>query len=66
MAPIQKPDELLIANPSWLQTSSPEEEMSYEQGIPTMIIWSYGGKEVVVEGSWDNWKTRSDDLLDSC
>ncbi|XP_010686626.2 SNF1-related protein kinase regulatory subunit beta-2 [Beta vulgaris subsp. vulgaris] len=58
VAPIQKPDELLIANPSWLQTSSPEEEMSYEQGIPTMIIWSYGGKEVVVEGSWDNWKTR--------
>ncbi|KAF5775222.1 putative AMP-activated kinase, glycogen-binding protein [Helianthus annuus] len=23
-----------------------------------MITWSYDGKEVAVEGSWDNWKTR--------
>ncbi|KAK8294388.1 hypothetical protein V6Z12_D06G254000 [Gossypium hirsutum] len=29
-----------------------------EKGIPTMITWGYGGKEVAVEGSWDNWKTR--------
>ncbi|CAL9114589.1 unnamed protein product [Musa acuminata var. zebrina] len=27
-------------------------------GIPTMITWSHGGKEVFVEGSLDNWKTK--------
>jgi hypothetical protein len=32
--------------------------MCNEQGIPTMITWTYGGKEVAVEGSWDDWKTR--------
>lgn len=41
-----------------MQTSSGCEEMAYEQGIPTMITWAYGGKDVAVEGSWDNWKTR--------
>ena len=31
-----------------------------EQGIPVMITWSYGGINVAVEGSWDNWTTRWD------
>ncbi|KAL3625702.1 galactose metabolism-related protein [Castilleja foliolosa] len=30
----------------------------YEQGIPTIITWSFGGNSVAVEGSWDNWRTR--------
>lgn len=29
-----------------------------EQGIPTMITWNYGGNNLAVEGSWDNWKSR--------
>lgn len=29
-----------------------------EQGIPTIIQWTYGGDEVYVEGSWDNWHRR--------
>lgn len=58
MVPLQRPDESHIASSSWMQTSSGFEDMSYEQGIPTMITWTYGGKEVAVEGSWDNWKTR--------
>ena len=37
---------------------SGHDDMYYEQGIPTMITWSYDGNEVAVEGSWDNWKTR--------
>jgi 5'-AMP-activated protein kinase regulatory beta subunit len=41
-----------------MQTSLGYEEMCNEHGIPTMITWSYGGKEVAVEGSWDDWKTR--------
>ncbi|KAL3828673.1 hypothetical protein ACJIZ3_017475 [Penstemon smallii] len=29
-----------------------------EQGIPTIITWSFGGQNVAVEGSWDNWRAR--------
>lgn len=59
VVPLQRPDEISIPNPSWMQTTSGYEDMyNNEQGIPTMITWSYGGKEVFVEGSWDNWKTR--------
>ncbi|KAL7088493.1 hypothetical protein ACP275_13G129900 [Erythranthe tilingii] len=58
--PLQRPDELNIPSPSWMQTSSANEETySGEQGIPTMITWCYGGKEVSVEGSWDDWKSRT-------
>ncbi|KAG8365336.1 hypothetical protein BUALT_Bualt18G0094100 [Buddleja alternifolia] len=58
VVPLQRPEELHIPNPSWMQTSSGNEDTYDEQGIPTMITWSYGGKEVAVEGSWDDWKTR--------
>ncbi|KAL9231335.1 hypothetical protein vseg_006574 [Gypsophila vaccaria] len=58
VAPINKPDELQVLNPSWMPPTPPNEDMSCEQGIPTMITWCYGAKEVAVEGSWDNWKSR--------
>lgn len=58
MVPLQRPDEIHIPSPSWMQTNSGFEDMSCEQAIPTMITWTYGGKEVAVEGSWDNWKIR--------
>lgn len=58
VAPLQRPDELQIPNPSWMQTGAGNEEAYNEHCIPTMIMWSYGGKEVFVEGSWDDWKTR--------
>ncbi|XP_015879914.2 SNF1-related protein kinase regulatory subunit beta-2 [Ziziphus jujuba] len=58
VVPLQRPDELHIPSPSWMQTTSGYEDMYCEQGIPTMLTWSHGGKEVAVEGSWDNWKTR--------
>ncbi|GER37524.1 5'-AMP-activated protein kinase beta-2 subunit protein [Striga asiatica] len=58
VVPLQRPDELQIPNPSWMQTGSTYEDTYNEQGIPTMITWSYGGKDVAVEGSWDDWKTR--------
>ncbi|XP_076934779.1 SNF1-related protein kinase regulatory subunit beta-2-like [Bidens hawaiensis] len=57
VAPLQRPDEMQ-SNNSWMQDTSNYEDMVTEQGIPTMITWSYDGKEVAVEGSWDNWKTR--------
>lgn len=57
VAPLQRPDEMPPSN-SWMHNSSGYEEMFSEQGIPTMITWSYDGKEVSVEGSWDDWKSR--------
>ncbi|KAJ6741440.1 SNF1-RELATED PROTEIN KINASE REGULATORY SUBUNIT BETA-1 [Salix viminalis] len=58
VAPLQRPDDIQIPSHSWMQNSLGYEEMCNEHGIPTMITWSYGGKEVAVEGSWDDWKTR--------
>ncbi|XP_010538431.1 PREDICTED: SNF1-related protein kinase regulatory subunit beta-2-like [Tarenaya hassleriana] len=57
--PLQRPDEIHIPNPSWMQPSVYEGPCNeQQQGIPTMITWCHGGKEIAVEGSWDNWKTR--------
>ncbi|XP_027332012.1 SNF1-related protein kinase regulatory subunit beta-2-like [Abrus precatorius] len=58
VVPLQRPDEMHVPSHSWMHTTSGYEDMYTEQGIPTMITWSYGGKEVCVEGSWDNWKIR--------
>ncbi|KAJ0233019.1 Association with the SNF1 complex (ASC) domain-containing protein [Hirschfeldia incana] len=58
VVPLQRPDEIHIPNPSWMM-QSPYEESPNEQGIPTMITWCHGGKDISVEGSWDNWKSRS-------
>ncbi|XP_076949121.1 SNF1-related protein kinase regulatory subunit beta-2-like [Bidens hawaiensis] len=57
VALLQRPDEMQ-SNNLWMHNSTSYEDMETEQGIPTMITWSYDGKEVAVEGSWDNWKTR--------
>lgn len=58
VVPLQRPDEMLIPSHSRMQTTSGYEDACDEQGIPTMFTWSYGGNEVAVEGSWDDWKTR--------
>eukprot|EP01018_Ginkgo_biloba_P017094 Gb_24881 [translate_table: standard] len=59
MVPLQKPDEMALnTNHTWAYNSPGPEEISYERGIPTMITWSYGGSEVAVAGSWDNWTSK--------
>ncbi|KAK6932864.1 AMP-activated protein kinase, glycogen-binding domain [Dillenia turbinata] len=60
VVPLQRPDEMYIPGQSYspMQATHGYEDMFNEQGIPTMITWSFGGKEVAVEGSWDNWKSR--------
>lgn len=58
VVPLQRPDEMYASSQSWAQTASGYEDMCTEQGIPTMITWSYDGNEVAVEGSWDDWRTR--------
>ncbi|KAF3656093.1 SNF1-related protein kinase regulatory subunit beta-2 [Capsicum annuum] len=55
--PLQRPDEGHGPSISWSQTTSGEETCD-EQGVPTLISWTLDGKEVAVEGSWDNWKSR--------
>ena len=30
----------------------------HEKEIPVLLVWTFGGKNVSVEGSWDHWKTR--------
>ncbi|XP_010936416.1 SNF1-related protein kinase regulatory subunit beta-2 isoform X2 [Elaeis guineensis] len=54
----QRLEEMHSASDSWMQSLKEYENVIYDQGIPTMINWSHGGKEVFVEGSWDNWKTK--------
>lgn len=58
VVPLQRPDEIHTRSQSWLQATLGYEDGCAEKGIPTMITWGYGGKEVAVEGSWDNWKSR--------
>ena len=59
VVPLQRPDDdIYSSSHSWMQTAPAYEDMCSEQGIPTMITWSYDGKEVAVEGSGDNWRTR--------
>ncbi|XP_019245475.1 PREDICTED: SNF1-related protein kinase regulatory subunit beta-2-like [Nicotiana attenuata] len=57
VVPLQRPDEGHGPSISWPQTASEYEETD-EQGVPTLISWTHDGKEVAVEGSWDNWKSR--------
>ncbi|KAK6919209.1 AMP-activated protein kinase, glycogen-binding domain [Dillenia turbinata] len=60
MVPLQRPDEMMqFQTHTWVQSMTEDEDMLCEQGIPTMITWSHGGKQVAVEGSWDNWRTKT-------
>ncbi|OIT34037.1 PREDICTED: SNF1-related protein kinase regulatory subunit beta-2 [Nicotiana attenuata] len=59
VVPLQRPEEVHIPNPSWMQTTSGYDDLNDEQGVPTLISWTHDGKEVAVEGSWDNWKSRN-------
>jgi hypothetical protein len=44
-----------------------EQEEEYDgppqKEIPALIVWTLGGKNVYVEGSWDNWKSRYNNYL---
>ncbi|KAF3785679.1 SNF1-related protein kinase regulatory subunit beta-2 [Nymphaea thermarum] len=57
LVPLQRPDEMYSPT-AWAHGYSAYEDYCYDQGIPTMFTWSYGGKEVAVEGSWDNWRSK--------
>ncbi|CAL9048002.1 unnamed protein product, partial [Musa banksii] len=57
MFPLQRHEEMHPPSDAWMPNSSWYGDVLYP-GIPTMITWSHGGKEVFVQGSWDNWKTK--------
>lgn len=64
MVPISKPNELSLGG--YAQTQRASQQAYYEtslygepdKGVATMIVWSHGGGNVGVIGSWDNWQTR--------
>uniref|UniRef100_A0A1D1ZLK0 SNF1-related protein kinase regulatory subunit beta-2 n=1 Tax=Anthurium amnicola TaxID=1678845 RepID=A0A1D1ZLK0_9ARAE len=58
MAPLQRLDEIHLLKHGSRHNTTEYEDIFSGQGIPTMITWSHGGKEVAVEGSWDNWRTK--------
>eukprot|EP00250_Pteridium_aquilinum_P001542 c11737_g1_i2 orf=111-1148(+) len=43
---------------SWLHPSQKNEEFQVQSQVATLIEWKYGGSDVFLEGSWDDWHTR--------
>ncbi|CAL9132833.1 unnamed protein product [Musa textilis] len=58
VAPLQGREEMHSPSGSRMPNSITYEDVLDNQVIPTMVTWTHGGKEVFVEGSWDNWKTK--------
>lgn len=60
--PLQRHDEMHVIVPthSSSQTTPGYPDIYNENKVPTMITWSYGGgQQVYVQGSWDNWSSRT-------
>lgn len=59
VAPLQRAtDAPPVFNQLWMNESYGPLDLPIERGIPTLITWNFGGKDVMVEGSWDNWASR--------
>ena len=58
LAPLQRGNGPPFLNQMWQNESHGIVNQLPEQGIPVMITWNYGGNNVAVEGSWDNWTSR--------
>ncbi|KAE9462092.1 hypothetical protein C3L33_06008, partial [Rhododendron williamsianum] len=58
VAPLQRNEGPPVVNQMWQNEPHGAVDLPLEQGIPTLITWSYGGNNVAVEGSWDNWASR--------
>ncbi|KAK4487468.1 hypothetical protein RD792_005898 [Penstemon davidsonii] len=56
--PLQRNCGPSLSNPLRQNDSQRGVDHPFEQGIPTIITWSFGGQSVAVEGSWDNWRVR--------
>lgn len=59
VAPLQSvADAPPVFSQIWGNESHELPDAPLEKGIPTLITWSFGGHDVLVEGSWDNWNSR--------
>ncbi|XP_010922102.1 SNF1-related protein kinase regulatory subunit beta-1 isoform X1 [Elaeis guineensis] len=59
VAPLQRGAEIPpVFNYSRMNSFHGHLDAPLEKGIPTLITWIYGGNDVAVEGSWDNWSSR--------
>ncbi|KAL5764549.1 hypothetical protein ACOSP7_016904 [Xanthoceras sorbifolium] len=58
VAPLKGADGSPVFNQMWQSESNAVADSPPELGIPTVLMWNYGGNDVAVEGSWDNWTSR--------
>ncbi|KAE8655460.1 SNF1-related protein kinase regulatory subunit beta-1 [Hibiscus syriacus] len=58
VAPLPRTDGHSFFNQAWRHDSPVVFDSPSEKGIPVIITWNYGGNNVAVEGSWDNWRLR--------
>ncbi|EXB54662.1 SNF1-related protein kinase regulatory subunit beta-1 [Morus notabilis] len=58
VAPLRRGDGPSFFPQTWHSETREPEDCPPDKGIPTMITWNYGGNNVAVEGSWDNWTSR--------
>ncbi|KAF9597509.1 hypothetical protein IFM89_019036 [Coptis chinensis] len=59
VAPLQRGgDAPPTFNHIWMNDPHNSLDAPQEQGIPTLITWTFGGNTVAVQGSWDNWTSR--------
>ncbi|KAH0704907.1 hypothetical protein KY289_009983 [Solanum tuberosum] len=58
VVPLQGGDGNPVSNQMWGNECEDASDHSLEGGIPTLITWSYGGNNVAIQGSWDNWTSR--------
>lgn len=58
MPPLPRPSEVVqVRNHAMGYKTTRYEDEVPEKWTAVMITWSYGGKQVAVTGSWDDWKT---------
>lgn len=58
VVPLHGGDGNPVSNQMWGNESQDASDHFPESGIPTLITWSYGGNNVAIQGSWDNWRSR--------
>ncbi|KAJ9176774.1 hypothetical protein P3X46_012053 [Hevea brasiliensis] len=59
MVPIPRPAEMMhVQNYALARNITDSRDSFSEKLSAVMITWSYGGRQVAVTGSWDNWDKR--------
>ncbi|PKA48147.1 SNF1-related protein kinase regulatory subunit beta-1 [Apostasia shenzhenica] len=59
VAPLQRASDAPSGfNHYWMNDPYVTSDPPLEKGIPVLITWNFGGTNVLVEGSWDNWTSR--------